>query len=426
MFAGLAASLGTGVMNNMMAQQNAETSYNRQKAMMKEQERYNTAMMTSAPIAKIEGLRMAGFNPAMVEGVGSSTPATVSQGNADMPQTIPFDASTIAQLGLIDAQRENIEAQTEKTKAETLVVPTEGEKNSAQAMLYGKEAELTEEQKKKVQEEAQKIANENKNYTDENERLKDLGQTVAKEWMRSDWYDKLPDHLKGYIEELASGKFDLTIGDLQAFDALLSTQGNISDKAKATMENTVLVEIAKKQLLNDESLTSIANLPVEEYRLKSNLADKTKEEITQVQQNIRKIQAEIGRIGVMNQLDETHMDKLEAEIKHIAKQIEQINENDYGILIKDGKYGKMSAIAILNNLAAIIHTVGMFTPGNLIKQVKEMLKGKKKGSVLEQLPPGRRTGGDRPNYGKSYEELKREGKLGPTSYKQGVQSMRFA
>lgn len=412
--------------DQMLADRRATKSYNREREMMQMQNSMNKANMVGAPSMQVEGLRMAGFNPAMVAGAGSSPAPTVSKGSADMAQTLPFDAAGLAQLGLIDAQRENIEAQTEKTKAETQVVPTEGEKNSAQAMLYGKEAELTEEQKKKVQEEAQKIANENKNYTDENERLKSLGQTVAKEWMRSDWYDKLPDHLKGYIEELASGKFDLTIGDLQAFDALLSTQGNISDKAKATMENTVLVEIAKKQLLNDESLTAIANLPVEEYRLKSNLADKTKEEITQVQQNIRKIQAEIGRIGVMNQLDETHMDKLEAEIKHIAKQIEQINENDYGILIKDGKYGKMSAIATLNNLAAIIHTLGMFTPGNLIKQVKEMLSGKKKGSVLEQLPPGKRTGGDRPNYGKSYDQLKKEGKLGPTSYKQGVQSMRFA
>ena len=238
--------------------------------------------------------------------------------------------------------------------------------------------------------------------------------------------------MKGYIEELASGKFDLTIGDLKAFDDLLTTQGNISDKAKASMENTVLAEIAKKQLINDESLTAIANLPIEEYRYKSNLADKTKEEITQVQQNIRKIQAEIGRIGVLNQLDEVQMNKLEADIKHIVKQIEQINENDYGILIKNGREGKLAAIATLNNLSSIIHTLGMFSPGGLIKRIKDLVKNDKGSSWEKNMQGSLPTGGgridksDRPNINKSYKQLKEEGKLGPTSYNHGVQSMRFA
>lgn len=415
--------------DQMLAGKRAAQSYQREKQLMNMQNQMNLSNAKSMPMIQAEGLRMAGFNPAMVAGAGTSPAPTVSKGSVDMAQTLPFDVASLAQLSLIDAQRDNIEAQTEKTKAETEVVPTEGEKNSAQVLLYGKQAELTEEQKNKVKEEAQSIANENKNYTDENERLKSLGQTVAKEWMRSDWYDKLPDHLKGYVEELASGKFDLTVGDLEAFDRLLSTQGNLSDKAKATMENTVLVEIAKRQLLNDESLTAIANLPIEEYRLKSNLADKTKEEITQVQQNIRKIQAEIGRIGVQNQLDETHMDKLEADIKHVIKQIEQINENDYGILIKNGREGKVAVIATLNNLSALIHTVGMFTPGGLLRHIKEML-GRKKNVSVPDLPIDRplgRHGDERPNIPKSYyEQFNKGGKPGPTSYNHGVQSMRFA
>ena len=433
---GLAGSMATTFLNNRMAQENATISYNRQKDLMDIQNSYNMSNAASMPGVQAFGLKQAGFNPAMVQGAGTQAAPTVSQGNADMAQTFPFnsqDALLMAQMENIKANTENVEADTDKKKAETEVIPTEGEKNAAQVLLYGKQAELTEEQKNKVKEEAQKIANENKNYTTENERLKSLGQVVAQEWIKSDWYNRLPSHMKGYIEELASGKFDLTIGDLKAFDDLLATQGKISDKARASMENTVLATIAKKQLINDESLTAIANLPIEEYRLKSNLADKTREEITQVQQNIRKIQAEIGRIGVLNQLDETQMNKLEADIKHIVKQIEQINENDYGILIKNGREGKLAAIATLNNLAAIIHTIGMFTPGGLIKRIKDLAK-KDKGSpswdekVGKALPSGgaRIDKGDRPNFNKSYEELKKEGKIGPTSYNHGVQSMRFA
>ncbi len=432
---GIAGSMATTLLNNRMSQENATTSYNRQKDLMDIQNSYNVNNAMNMPGIQAFGLKQAGFNPAMVHGAGTQSAPTVSQGNADMAQTFPFnsqDALLMAQMENIKANTENVEADTDKKKAETEVIPTEGEKNAAQVLLYGKQAELTEEQKNKVKEEAQKIANENKNYITENERLKSLGQVVAQEWIKSDWYHRLPSHMKGYIEELASGKFDLTIGDLKAFDALLTTQGNISDKSRASMENTVLATIAKKQLINDESLTAIANLPIEEYRLKSNLADKTREEITQVQQNIRKIQAEIGRIGVMNQLDETQMNKLEADIRHIVKQIEQINENDYGILIKNGREGKLTAIATLNNLAAIIHTLGMFSPGGLIRRLRDLVKKDKDSSweknVPEALPAGgsRIDKGDRPNINKSYDELKKEGKLGPTSYNYGVQSMRFA
>ena len=432
---GLAGSLATTFLNNRMAQENATISFNRQRQLMSDQNAMNMANAVNMPGVQAFGMRQAGLNPGMLNSAGTQSAPTVSQGNADMAQTVPFnaqDALLFAQMENIEANTKNIEADTDKKKAETEVIPTEGEKNSAQVLLYGKQAELTDEQKNKVKEEAQKIANENKNYTAENERLKSLGQVVAKEWIKSDWYDRLPDHMKGYIEELASGKFDLTIGDLKAFDDLLATQGNIGDKGRATMQNTVLATIAKKQLQNDESLTAIANLPIEEYRYKSNLADKTMEEVTQVQQSIRKIQAEIGRIGVMNQLDEVQMNKLEAEIKHVAKKIEQIDENDYGILIKNGKIGKLSVLATLNNLSAIIHSIGMFTPGNLIKTIKDVIKGKKGDSswsdtVGESLPTGGRRidKGDRPNSGKSYEELKKEGKIGPTSYNHGVQSMRF-
>lgn len=112
---GLAGSLATTFLNNRMAQENANTSYNRQKELMSMQSNMNMTNAMNAPGVQAFGLRQAGFNPAMVQGAGTQAAPTVSQGNADMPQTIPFNA----QDALLFAQMENIDANTKKVKEET-------------------------------------------------------------------------------------------------------------------------------------------------------------------------------------------------------------------------------------------------------------------------------------------------------------------
>ena len=134
---GLAGSLATTFLNNRMAQENASISYNRQKDLMDIQNSYNMNNAASMPGVQALGLKQAGFNPAMVHGAGTQAAPTVSQGNADMAQTIPFnsqDALLFAQMENIKANTENIEADTDKKKAETEVIPTEGEKNAAQVL----------------------------------------------------------------------------------------------------------------------------------------------------------------------------------------------------------------------------------------------------------------------------------------------------
>ena len=91
--AGLAFGGAQAGVNNMFAQYNAEVSFRRQKQLMQMQNQMNLSNAKSMPGIQAEGLRMAGFNPAMMNGAGSQAAPTVSQGNADMPQTIPFNAS---------------------------------------------------------------------------------------------------------------------------------------------------------------------------------------------------------------------------------------------------------------------------------------------------------------------------------------------
>ena len=111
---GLAGSMATMFLNNRMAQENATISYNRQKDLMDIQNSYNMSNAAAMPGVQAFGLKQAGFNPAMVQGAGTQSAPTVSQGNADMPQTIPFNA----QDALLMAQMENIEANTNKVKEE--------------------------------------------------------------------------------------------------------------------------------------------------------------------------------------------------------------------------------------------------------------------------------------------------------------------
>lgn len=398
-FAGFAAGLGTGVINNMMARDAANISYRRQLGMMEKQNAMNMANARSMPEVQVHGLRMAGFNPAMMNGAGTQVAPTVSQGNADMAQTIPFnaqDALAMAQIANLEAQKENTEANTKKTEAETEIIPTEGEKNVAQTLLYGKQAELTEEEKKKVQEEAQKIANENKTYSDQNEQLKRLGVVMAKDMIESEWYQRLPYQLKGVIESMASGQYDLSIGTIEAIDRMIQTQGNIDERGKNSFVNAVLADVAKKQLVDDDVLYAISHMPEADYDLKQNQASKTLREINKVQKETEKIVSDIVRNGVLNAKDNATVNQLEAQVKHIYKQIEQINENDLGILLKNGRISKAAVLTTLNNMSAIIHTVGMISGGalfqgvNVLKQfLQKFGRGKKDmkeaGDILDEL-----------------------------------------
>ncbi len=142
---GLAGSLATTFLNNRMAQENASVSYNRQKDLMDIQNSMNMANASNMPGIQAFGLRKAGFNPAMVSGVGTQAPPTVSQGNADMPQTIPFNS----QDALMFAQMRNLNVQADKTEEETRGVKQANDitdaANSAVAATYvqGLDREIT-------------------------------------------------------------------------------------------------------------------------------------------------------------------------------------------------------------------------------------------------------------------------------------------
>lgn len=114
MFAGAATGVAEGIVNNMFAKDNAQWSLYQQKRLMDKANAMQMANVRSAPQAQVEGLRMAGFNPAMVSGAGTNSAPTVSTPNADMPQTIPFEFDSGAALA--SAQADKLDEETRALK----------------------------------------------------------------------------------------------------------------------------------------------------------------------------------------------------------------------------------------------------------------------------------------------------------------------
>lgn len=330
---GLAGSMATTYMNNRMAQENASISYNRQKELMDIQNKMNMNNAMNMPGVQVFGLKQAGFNPAMVQGAGTQAAPTVSQGNADMPQTFPFNA----QDALMFAQMENIKANTKKTEAEAEIVPTEGERLAAQTVLYGKQAELTEEQKEQVKQEAQRIKNINEQYADQNKGLTMYGRILAEKWQGTEWYNHLSQDTRDTIDSLAAGDVNLTVGLMDALERQIEAQGKISDIDHNMVRNAFDNAIIESQFNDKEVMYALQKEPW--YR-KENLRltnAKILEDTNRIKQEIEKMIAE-KPYWKQNAKNEAAILGYEAEMKKMLNKSFESGDLDY--LKSQGEYGK--------------------------------------------------------------------------------------
>ena len=262
--AGLAlGGLQAGV-NNMFAQHNAEVSYRRQKALMQIQNNMNNANQVGAAMNQVEGLRMAGFNPAMVAGAGSQPGATVSQGNADMPQTMPLDFG-FAQLALIDAQKRNIDANTDKLEAETTNLGDTRENIKADTDLKVAQKLLSGANKDKVDEEVTNLRNINDAFAAENESLKSMGEVMANKWKSSDWYKKLAPDTKATVDAIADGSLPLTVGAVRALDKVIKAQKDLSDADRSIVDNAFANAVTESMFKDSKVMSALAKMPEAEY-----------------------------------------------------------------------------------------------------------------------------------------------------------------
>ena len=277
---GLAGSLATTFLNNRMAQENANISYNRQKELMAMQNDMNMGNVKNAPGVQAFGLRQAGFNPAMVNGAGTQSAPTVSQGNADMPQTIPFNA----QDALLFSQMENINANTKKIEEETEGVKKQNDitdaANSAAAVTYveGIDRELTD-----LNAQLRKIDENNPHYAEIEKRISTLEASKAK-----------------VNDPLFVGALGIAQGIRSGSDAQKANFDAVNNYIKGRIDRDVL----ERQLKDPSVRNALAKLPREQYRevmtrinnIRQLIAEsESKEELND--QQIVKLQVDIEQIG---------------------------------------------------------------------------------------------------------------------------------
>lgn len=251
---------GIGVMahgvDQMLADRRSTKSYHRELHMMDKQNAMNLSNAKSMPMIQAEGLRMAGFNPAMVAGAGSSPAPTVSKGSADMAQTIPFDAASIAQLGLIEAQKDNIEAQTQKLKAETASTKWDQSPNVRSSTAANTASAL------KNGADAVRIQNENEAFEDENTRLGEFGPAMAQKWQSQPWYKALGSDTKATIDGMADGSIPLTVGGMRAISKVIASQKDMSDADRAMVDNAFANAITEAMWKDPKVKEALARMPV--------------------------------------------------------------------------------------------------------------------------------------------------------------------
>lgn len=281
-FAGFAAGIGTGIVNNMMARDAANLSYRRQLGMMEKQNAMNMANARSMPEVQVHGLRMAGFNPAMITGAGNQAAPTVSQGNVDMPQTIPFNA----QDALVMAQIENVKANTDKTREEERGVKNANDitdvANDAAAQSYIEtiDREITD-----LNAEMRKVDEGSDKYQQMADRINTLEESKA----------KVQDpNFRGALG-LAKGLKSGAEGSKARFDAIVSYLNGSRDAA-----------VARKQLGNG-TVDALARMPVLQKR--------------KLSQDIEHVKQMIAESESKEELNDKQIEKLTADIESIGNQI---------------------------------------------------------------------------------------------------------
>lgn len=297
--AGFAADVGTGIINNMLARDNASVAYARQNRLMEKQNAMNNANIMSAPQLQAQGLRMAGFNPAMVNGAGSSPAATVSQGNADMAQTVPIEANP--QNLLLDAQRENIEAQTRKLKAEVPKTEAETENTLVDTLLK----RATTQQR---QSETERVNQLNSQYKDQSAALTDHGKVLAQKWQSEPWYNNLAPDTKAAIDALADGSASLTVGGMDALERVIAAQGNLSDADAKLVRNSFANAVYASQFSDKRVFDAIAKEPLDKRKMLYKNYD-------HIDALMKKIEAEIPEIVAKTDNTQKATEMLKAQIK---------------------------------------------------------------------------------------------------------------
>lgn len=347
----LTAMAGAGIVttgiNNLFAQKNAQDSYHREVQLMKMQNNMNNANAKNAHINDVEGMRLAGLNPALGQG-GSPAAPTVGLGSADMAQTFPFNASDALAL----AQIENINADTDLKK--TKVPNTQADTSLKVAEKLFKQAGT-----KKVNEETENIKNINTQYKEQNGALSSYGQIMAQKWQNASWYSGLAPDTKNTIDAMAFGEIPLTVGSMAALERTINAQKNLSDADRTVVKNAFDNAVTDAMFGDQAVMNAIAQEPLDKRKMLYKHMD-------EIEASIKKINAEIPNIVQELQNLQSKKKNIDMDTAFNEAKLKAFKAGDLDYLKSQGEYGKWVEKYAEDRLADVVRMAPAIAGGRAI------------------------------------------------------------
>lgn len=312
---GILAGLATGGISNLMSEWHADKQMSREKELMNYQNQLNKANALDAYRTSVQGMKMAGLNPALAQDAKPLAPE-VSKGSVSQAENVELDPTIM----LLDAQRRNIEADTAKKEAEVPNVQADTSKKIAERLYTNAGTD-------KVKSETQNINNINDTYAATNRSLADFGKGMAEKWQATDWYNHLAPDTKSTIDAIAAGEIPLSVGAMHALRDVISAQKELSDADRTLVKNAFDNAVTDAMFSEKSIMDSIARMPETQQKHLNASKDKIIAETEKIKYKFKDlIDAELKG----KKLSNTQLDAL----------IKSFKTNDLGYLKSQGEYGK--------------------------------------------------------------------------------------
>lgn len=280
------ATLGAAALNNAMSELHADRSDARARALMDKQNAMNQANALSAYTNQVQGMRMAGLNPALAQGLGNAPVQSVSPTQGAKAENVEVSPQDL----LVQAQIENINADTRKKESEVKNVDEDTDLKFAQKLFTGAN-------QSKVEEETTNIRNLNDAFAAENRNLGKFGKAMAQKWKNSEWFDSLAPDTKDTINSIADGSVPLSVGAMRALNSAIQSQKNLSDADAALVRNAFSNAVVESQFNNDDVFDAIVKEPKVRNSLTEAQTSKLKAEIDRISYEYKKvIDSEIAHV----------------------------------------------------------------------------------------------------------------------------------
>lgn len=302
--------------SNALSEMHAGKQYERESNLMRKQNAMNQENVLGAYQNQVNSMKMAGLSPAGAMNQAPSVPQ-VSKGSVGMAENVEITPEHL----LMNAQRENIEADTAKKRAEIGNVETDTSKKTAEIFYTNAGTD-------KIKEETQNIKNINTTYADTNKQLNPMGQALAQKWQSMEWYNKLNPESKEWIDSVASGNEKLTIGGMDALNKIIQSQKSLSDADRAIVKNAFDNTITEAMYNDPEVMEALAKGPKNEQ-------DKIKQEIS-------KLIADTVLTG--------------KKTEDLTNRIKSFIESDLGFLAHNGQWGKYMREVLVQKLVGPLAT----------------------------------------------------------------------